>query len=397
MDSLITEQKIDDNIGRVCINIKDYSEKNFKEDVAELFDYHANRKDEDETGKDFTALQLGDPNILDYKKSLGIIKEYFSKVLLRVIEENKKELFLSKEFNLQIHLIRIPEREYYFEFDSKASDENNACFDGSGLWFLQTLVFPLTYSGKINYRFIERYFLHEFVHWQDFCKGKLDFKEEKKKKIVQQTSVQQLNFLYTSLINLRLEGLADFVSRKGPNGIDLNLNGIKKYNHNLKKLTKKTSFKASEAFYENDIGYGNVTPTGEYANGRMMCLTIAVALAKEKKITLQFISKKESFTDYSKIDHMLHRHDEVKVLNIPDAIFSEAIKDITPTSHYYFVKLYEKACDILGIREKYRVMTVHRFYDLRKQAIETSMEKERKRLHRKYTVLPPKLEENPPQ
>ena len=56
-----------------------------------------------------------------------------------------------------------------------------------------------------------------------------------------------------------------------------NINLNNKNLHILSSLRKKSQ---AEDFYEKKISYGNLTLSGEYANGRNMCLTIALSIAK---------------------------------------------------------------------------------------------------------------------
>lgn len=73
------------------------------------------------------------------------------------------------------------------------------------------------------------------------------------------------------------------------------------------------------------------------------------------------------------MNSLLSKNKVIFVTGLSKDVIAEAIKLIQPTAHYFFVQLYEKACDYLSISENNRVMTSRRFYALKKRAIENAI------------------------
>ena len=124
--------------------------------------------------------------------------------------------------------------------------------------------------------------------------------------------------------------------------------------------------KDASKFYFETIGYGNITPTGEYAVGKNMCLVIAMSTAKENNLpyNLRVNKKRVSNAEFYNFDHYLSKGVTIYISDLHKNVIASAIDGIRPTSHYYFINLYEKACDALGISDENRAMTRKRFYKL---------------------------------
>jgi len=172
--------------------------------------------------------------------------------------------------------------------------------------------------------------------------------------------------LYNSLFNLREEGFADFVARIESPEIEIDGGSIRRYNKNLEKLAFLRYKKDASKFYFEVISYGNMTSDGEYATGRNMCLIIAMALAREYDSPFTIRVDKEKFFGYkfNSLDHYLSSGLKIYVSGLDKKIIARSLSDIKHTNHYYFLKLYEKACDVLGISDSNRAMTQGRFYNL---------------------------------
>ena len=153
--------------------------------------------------------------------------------------------------------------------------------------------------------------------------------------------------------------------------------------------------KESEPFYENKISTGNLTPSGEYSVGRTMCLTIAMAAAKKGKMPYRIkAGGKEYFGyEYRELDSMIGKNDFITVENIPRAALVQAQKLVSPTNHYYFLKLYENACKALGISEKNQAMTQRRFFALVKEAAKHAEEEKKRKMKSAGVVYIPPEEE----
>jgi len=269
-----------------CIFIFDkYEKKNYDKDFKEFVKYQKRASLTGEKGeKDLKFLPNKNIVYVPFEFFREYVPKLFSQSLFFLLQHNP-DFIVSDEFNLQIRLMRIPNRSYYFSYDEKASDPENACFDGAGIWFIQTIAAPFFYSRHIDFGIIMRYFVHELVHHMDYMTLYTSFESKHKDKIhllSRRRSAYCLNFLYSSMFNLREEGFADFLARANT-VIDIKMYGIREYNKNMGILTELSKKLESEAFYVTKIGWENLTPSGEYANGRIMCTIIALYAAKYMK------------------------------------------------------------------------------------------------------------------
>ncbi|MFH1174889.1 MAG: hypothetical protein V1725_07165 [archaeon] len=162
---------------------------------------------------------------ISYQQFRLLITKLFSQSIFYLLR-TQPELIPVKKFTMHIKLFRIPEREVYVYYwynggsdkdiflkDIEASDPNNACFEVTGFWFLQTIAAPMTYLHRVDFTMISRYFMHELSHHTDFVLGKLTRNERQRqrlKNVFKRSSCYVLNYLYLTMHNLREEGLADF-------------------------------------------------------------------------------------------------------------------------------------------------------------------------------------------
>ncbi|MGV8086544.1 MAG: hypothetical protein ACP5N1_02850 [Candidatus Woesearchaeota archaeon] len=369
------------NIGVVFL-FDGYDASSFKKDFQEIIDYQNKKsfsEDKDDRDKEldlklykqFNGKQI--PKITyEFFKQKSF--EVFSKFFLFMMKDNLS-LATSEEFNIQFKVLRVPNRDYYFSYGEEdlPSDPENACFVMSGSWLIHSIVLP-SVLGTSNFTLIQRYMLHELTHHYDKMKGYDYFNskyEDKIKKFYLKKSAFFLNCLYTSLFNLREEGLADFNARKDSSKIDINMEGVKTYNANLLKLSTLNTKKESEPFYETQIGWGNLTPSNEYIIGRNICLTIAMAQAKKLNKTFSIIvsGQKYSSRDVS-INSLLSNNNIIYISDLDSNAINSTIEIVRPLAHYVFLKEYEKACDELGISEDNRIMTRRKFYNIVRDSIE---------------------------
>jgi hypothetical protein len=379
----VHEQNGDYRFGVVFL-FDNYNNSSFKKDLQEIKDYQNHKgfsEDKEERSRELD-LKFYNQKVpeVEYEFFKQKSFEIFSKFFFYMMKNNKS-LATSTEFNIQFKITRIPNREVYFYYDTDKfpSDAENACFIVSGSWLLHTIVLPSIF-GKSDLALIQRYMLHELIHHHDEINHNLKWLEQyeaKIRKLYIKKSAYFLNCLYTSLFNLREEGLADFNARKESPMIDLNMKGVRAYNANMLKLSKLIKREESEPFYFNEISTGNLTPSNEYTMGRNMCLTIAIAIAKKLNkpffvvINGQKISSKEIH-----LNELLSEDRLLYISDIDKQVFTETINQIRPLAHYLFVKEYEKACDELGIKDANRIMTRRRFYKIIIDAI-TRLKKEK--------------------
>lgn len=408
-DKIIIEDVIDGKPVR-CIFIFDYySEKKYKQDFEEFVDFQKNRKPRHDM-VDFHLYNVQNFEYISYENFKKYTSELFSKSLFYLIKQNPS-FIISNELNVQLLFKRIKGWSYSFETspDELEDFENdeNACFTCAGIWYINNIVAPFVYLKKYEYSLVIRFFLHELTHFVDIRQDNMHWDEAsdygkkyqgKIKKIVGRISAYSINYLYNSLFNLREEGLAEFVGRTNSSKINIDFKGLEEYNSNLEKLKCFKFKKDAEPFYYSNISHGNLGPGGEYAIGRNMCMTIAMALTKENKIPYNIIVDKKTYFGYSYINlnEWISKEKKITIVDLKKEMIDLAIEKIKPVYHYYFVSLYEKACDILEIKEENRFITKRRFYKLIFEAKKEYNKRERKKLEKKgftYDELP--ISENP--
>ncbi|MGV8141393.1 MAG: hypothetical protein ACP5NW_03050 [Candidatus Woesearchaeota archaeon] len=393
MDTYEMRQKIGDCDIGVIFLFDEYTQNAFKKDIQEIIEYQNRQgfsEDKEErnseldlkfySNKASKAVITKVLNDMDYDLFKQRSVEVFSKFFFYFMKNNI-ELATSQEFNIQFKVIRIANRDYYFEYSSKASpadpspisDPENACFTAGGSWLIHAIVLP-SLLGTGNFSLIQRYMLHELGHhttamrswdyWDSHYKGKM-------RKFYMKKSAYFLNCLYNSMFNLREEGLPEFISRKESPNIELNMNGVKKYNENLVYLSTLSRKSESQPFYEDKISTGNLTPSGEYTNGRNMCLTVALAFSKRLKrhFTVVIDGQKISSKDVN-LNKLLSERGNIIISDLDKQVMEETIRTLMPLAHYRFLRVYEDACKELGIDEKNMVMTRRRFYGIVSDAID---------------------------
>jgi hypothetical protein len=360
-----------------------------KANIQELKDNNATKEEIDEALKSETLFKFWKnikyvENEISFDKFMDTTISIFGKILFYQIENNP-EYVISDSLTIEIKMVKVKDMEFFFFYNHEASDIETACYYCSGLWFMQTIVMPFLIFQKVDFAFIERFVMHEFTHHLSFIKGYMvwDTKYQKKiKKFAKKKSAYNINYLYTSLFNLREEGLADFNARKNSNNLEIDMRGVKTYNENMVLLSKKRLKKYSQDFYEGTISTGDMTPSGEYTMGRNMCLIVAMAIAKKDKKPYSIIVNEQTHQgyDFQDLNKYLTMNTRILIKDLDKKVIDQAMGEIFPRVHYYFVKLYEGSCDELHIEEKNRIMTSRRFYKLVEQAIQTYKDERKQKL-----------------
>ncbi|MBI2105940.1 hypothetical protein HYT56_03830 [Candidatus Woesearchaeota archaeon] len=391
MKNVIIENEINGKVVRCVFIFKNYSRKNFKDDFDEFILLQTKEK---KVGDfiEYPLYNVSEFTEIPYEYFIEYGPKLFSKVIFDMIRKGHDFIF-SDELNIQISFRRVKDLEFYFETVDDAINAENACFIGAGIWFLINIVAPFFYFKKINASIIIRFFLHELTHYIDLVQDYFSWDkkyEGKIRNIVGRKSAYGINYLYNSLFNLREEGLAEFATRSQSPEIDVNGGAAKTYNSNLEKLAFIRYKKDASKFYFNNISHGNQTSTGEYSIGRNMCLFIALSIAKEINSSFSIRTGKEKISGakcYDLLDKDLSKGITFYVSDIPKEIINIAITKIKPTIHYYFLKEYEKACDVLEISEKNRAMTQRGFYKLVKKAKKASTKQTKKLIEKEGFVF----------
>jgi hypothetical protein len=371
----------------IILIFDDYSQGTYKKEFKEFIEYQKKRTIEDPAQdtyfKFYSKIKEFKEIPYDYFKTQSA--NLFSKVIFYNLRQQPAFL-LSDELNIQIRLVRDPYGAWEYSLD--ASDIENACFLAGGRWFIQTIAAPYFYFQHIDDGYITRFFTHELTHQLDNFSG-WDFFENKFqsriKIFARKKSAYCLNFLYTSIFNLREEGFPDFNARLQFAKFDINMEGVHKYNSNLVKLTKLLRKKDSVGFYENNIGWNTLTPQGEYTNGRIMCTTIAMFFSKieNKPYTITINGKKLTGSGFANLDSLLSTNKLIYVSDFSPEILSRTVETLKAKSGYPFVKLYEDACAGLGISDNNQVMNLRRLKELAVMAVKNARQDRRNRA-RKY-------------
>jgi hypothetical protein len=69
------------------------------------------------------------------------------------------------------------------------------------------------------------------------------------------------------------------------------------------------------------------------------------------------------------LNNLLSKDRPIYISDIDPDVFNATIEKVRPLAHYQFVRVYEQACDLLGIKEENRIMTRRRFYKIVSDAI----------------------------
>lgn len=381
MKQIIIEDKIKDKTVRCIFIFSGYSEKDYKEDFEEFIRF---QKEKNPRGEfvDYHLHHITHFDYIPYNYFMDYGSKLFSKAIFYLLKQ-RPEFILSDELNIQLKFKRIKNWDYSFESSEANLNEENACFYVAGAYFINNIVAPYFYLKSMEFSSVMRYFLHELTHYVDNVNKILDLEETyekpnkndmsdmknkkiRKMNIIGRKSAYGIYCAYFSLFNLRAEGLAEFVTRSESPEIDIQKKAIYLYNENLKKLAFMRYQKDASLFYDNEIGYNNPTFSGENAVGRNMCLIIALWVAKEMKLKFCVRIGNEKFSGYEfkDLDKILSKEDIIYISKLDEKVIHEAVSRIRQTNHYYFLKIYEKACDHLGISDKNRAMTTRRFYHL---------------------------------
>jgi hypothetical protein len=276
-------------------------------------------------------------------------------------------------FEIKINIKRIVDRSFYFEYEDNESDDGLAIYDGAGIWFLETIVAPMYYMNRIDYNIIARYFAHEITPYHDKLRGFFEISNKYIKqirKITRERKIFTINYIYTSMENLRAEGYADFNARMNGPIQDINMDGVKIYNANLEKLGMYRSNYRAGLYYDKEIGFENLTPSSEYSNGRYMCLTIALYVAVLRKKSFQItvnnntISSQDIDNNNYNLNDIMSNNKIINIVNLDREVLKETLSIISTTNNDNFIKLYEQACNLLKIKDNNRVMTLKRYGQL---------------------------------
>ncbi|MFH1511454.1 MAG: hypothetical protein ABIF10_07215 [Candidatus Woesearchaeota archaeon] len=383
----------------LILSFEEYGERKYKNDFVEWVRYQTERKikkNQEEIEDVYFKLykDINNFQITDYVTFRKQSAEYLGKAYFSMIRDPR--LFVTPELNLQVRLIRD---EYgSWEFQDDASTLVDACFTAGGKWFIQNITATLLHYRNIDYRYIERFVVDQIGHYNDLVRQKVDRGADrllyddkfdtKMKAMAKKYGAYSLSLLYQALFNLRDEGIVDLNTRVYSDRLEIDMDAGQKFRKNLEELAGMRLMKDGKSFYEQKIGWGNATRSGELGVGRQMGIFIALALAKEQNLPYQVeITGKKSFPKsyHEELDDWLGKYRKLFIYGLPPKAIQQAIAMGERTFHYDYVRLYEKACDTLEIR-KNRLITSNFLIDLKMFAIENAAAERKKMLNAKGFV-----------
>jgi hypothetical protein len=365
MADILQKQDVLDGKKLICtLDFSQYSASKFKSDFMEYIAYQniqGKRSAEDNDLKVYKKIIYAEGDI-DYAYFKQNSISYFHECIAQMCKQNPSMMASDTgSFELRIIIKRIKDRSFYFEYNDEDSDDGFASYNGAGIWFIESIVAPLFYLKRIDYGIIVRYFAHELTHHFDKLKGYLDIERKYSKqirKLTNDNSTYAINLLFTSIVNLRDEGFADFNARLSGPTQEMNMNAIKVYNANIEKLCTYRSRYRSTLFYAKNIGWENLTPTGENSIGRYLCLTITVYMAMlqkqpfELKVNGNMITSNDLMSKRFNLNSLMRENDLLVFSGFTSKTINEASKAIGSTQGVDFLGLYERACKFLKIKSR---------------------------------------------
>jgi len=186
------------------------------------------------------------------------------------------------------------------------------------------------------------------------------------------------------------EGIADFATIANRPRMDIRMDAILQFREDLSTLVTIVGKRKAEDFYEKNLSHGILTK-GSYYCGKIMCFAIELAIAKKRgKPLLAYVGKEEY--PLEDIDRFMGKYRSFEIENPPLEVFKEAYQMIALTRNKYrnFLRLYESACEELGITEKNMVISYATYNDIKKKATkfyEKYAKEEREKMYEKIKGL----------
>ena len=109
---------------------------------------------------------------------------------------------------------------------------------------------------------------------------------------------------------------------------------------------------------------------GIYYVGRLAAQTIALAVAKMDGFGNQIylILPDNQRASLDQINHAMTAVGRFYITQLPPAVFNKAVAMMSPIRYREFIRMYEWACNTLGISEENRIVTWAWFDDIKKRA-----------------------------
>ncbi|HIG98896.1 TPA: hypothetical protein HA231_05760 [Candidatus Woesearchaeota archaeon] len=357
---------------------KNYWRKHLRNDYRKLVRYHRHR------------YKNGDPNFFDLKFYNGIAQagkrfpgipyEYFRDAVRRFLVRATYEVLrddptlvtsTGSVFEIQIKVIRVPDRSYYAANIEDISDTDHAYLEFNGFWLLNTIVLPWIATQRIDYKLLYKFMQHELGHCREWVNQLYRLEDYAKSRIAPLMRMHRnysLFFLYLVSENLRVEGVHEFADKRDMQRIDVHMEWIRNFRMQVEELITRKKMSEATEFFEKNLDSASHQST--YYVGRLMAQTIALAVAKKEgygaQISIQLPVGQVVGLQW--LNDAMSRFKAFYISQLPDAVYLKAKEIMQQYKYRAFIQLYEWACNLLGISMENRIVTWVWFDDLKKRA-----------------------------
>lgn len=243
------------------------------------------------------------------------------RLMISAIEENKKEFRDSTRFSLAIQ----DKPEGLAKFERDCSDDFNCVMSldtNQFIEFCTEFIQKNRFSNKYK-----KYIEHEIAHYIDFIHNRSLFSK------VPAENADNTHLFRILIRAMRTEGLAEMHRKKDAQVVEMDGDALVKFRTNLHKLAysfhldRERLEKVLQDHFFDDL----------YKVSFMICFIIA--LSKQGRVDINKIISKNS-----------------KIANVPKDAYDQTIEEIKDADEEEFIRIYEKSCDTLGVKQKYRVI-----------------------------------------
>ncbi|MBI2141916.1 hypothetical protein HYU15_00310 [Candidatus Woesearchaeota archaeon] len=318
----------------------------------------------------------------DYFKDA--VRKFCLQIIHKVLSDNPSIITTTTDyFEVQLKVVMVKERqEYYMAYDESLSDTEHALVELNGLWLLNTIVLPWMAFQRIDYKPAYKLFEHEMGHHFDWIERKYraeDYAMKRINPLMRRIGNYSLFYLYLAFESLRVEGFQEFNTKKDMQSIDVDMSLARAFRRLVEELSRKRKIHEASEFYDKNLG--SASHQGIYYVGRLACQTIALAIAKQQGVAdkISIMLPNGSTEELSNLNSVMSRHQKFRISKIPDHIFQQAAQAMQ-AQYRQFIRIYEGACNELGISARNRIVTYAWFDDLKKRATKYYTEDRLKRM-----------------
>ncbi len=373
---------------RIIFLWNEYQHSTYNKDFWELADYQKKKLD---VTTDLKFHNVKDLAAMPYPHFMELVERTMTLVIKKTLTDYPQAIVSQRGiFEVQIKIVRNENFEWYTNHEDSLAELNKVFIELNGLWLINNLAIPYQYKDKrVNFNLLYKFFVHEITHYIEKMKMKFrdeDYAREKHAGIIERNNNHALFYLYLAFENLRVEGFAEFREKSNMTSVQINMGWIRSFRPNLLEMIKHAEEEKAEEFFEAHFGAAAYAGNAYYC-GRVMCYTIGLAILRRmpgevrhiEKGNREYFLKKDRTKGFSillgnkafpitEIEKAMNSSTIFYATPLPEDIFKMAYNLISTTRYRQFIRLYEKACDDLGISEKNRVVTYAFFDRVKKEA-----------------------------